>query len=48
MMGKIVFQRVREHLKQEREKPNFFHRVQAVSAIDNAIVSHLKLKISRA
>lgn len=48
MLGKIVFQKVKKHLKQEKEEPNFFRRVYTEEAIDDALVDFLRVKIERA
>lgn len=48
MLGKIVFQKVKKHLKEEKKDINFFRRVQTEETIDNALVDFLRAKIERA
>lgn len=47
-MGKIVYQRVKRHLKEEKVSNDFKNRVHSEEAIDRALVDFLKLKIERA
>jgi hypothetical protein len=48
MLGKIVFQKVKKHLREEKQDPNFFRRVHTEETIDEALVDFLRVKIERA
>jgi hypothetical protein len=47
-MGKLVYQRVKRHLKEEKVSNDFKKRVHSEEAIDRALVDFLRLKIERA
>lgn len=48
MLGKIVFQKVKKHLKEEKKDPNYFRRVYSEETINEALVDFLRVKIERA
>lgn len=48
MLGKIVFQKVKKHLKDQKQDPNYFRRVYSEETIDDALVDFLRVKIERA
>ena len=48
MLGKIVFQKVKKHLKEEKKDPNYFRRVYSEETINDALVDFLRVKIERA
>lgn len=45
MLGKIVFQKVKKHLKDQKQDPNYFRRVYTEETIDDALVDFLRAKI---
>lgn len=48
MLGKVVFQKVKKHLKEQKEDTNYFRRVYTEETIDEALVDFLRVKIERA